>query len=606
MTAMVSSRFARTAGRTAIVLIGLCGIAGAARVARAGDPPKARAPSAGPGAVETPEPRSPGSGSPSAPSPPGAIQLRDVTRETGITFVHTDGSSGRRYIVESVCCGLATFDYDNDGDVDIYFLNGAPLPGTKAKEPPTNQLWRNDGGFRFTNVTREAGVGDTGYGLGVAVGDYDDDGWQDIFVNNFGPCVLYRNNGDGTFADVTKRAGVVGPGRVGAGASFLDIDADGDLDLFVSHYVGFTFETHATVRFNGHPAYVGPMNYPPMPNTLLRNEGNGTFVDVSVPSGVAAHAGSGMGMVCGDFDDDGDTDIYVGNDEMGNFLLLNDGKGRFEEDGLFAGLAYDFRGKPKGTMGVDAGDVDNDGLVDIFETSYQQEMTTLFRNLGGGAFEDVTQEANAGRGGYSVVKWGIGMVDLDNDGFRDIYYAVGHLHDNVELFDNSTSYEAKNVVLRNLGGGKFANVSEESGDGLQVKLSSRGVACDDLDGDGRVDVVVLNSRKPPTILRNESPGGNRWLEVRLRGVESNRDGVGSRVKVVAGDLALVDEVRSGRGYQSHFGTRLHFGLGKRDRVDRIEVRWLGGGTDIVEDVAAVDRVLTIVEGSAPAGGATAR
>lgn len=535
-----------------------------------------------------------------AASPKGAIRFRDATRETGITFVHTDGSSGRRYIVETVCCGLATFDYDGDGDVDIYFLSGAPLPGAAAKRAPTNELWRNDGGFRFTNVTREAGVGDAGYGLGVAIGDYDGDGWQDIFVNNFGPCVLYRNRGDGTFSDVSARAGVVGRGRVGAGASFLDIDADGDLDLFVSHYIDFSFETHVAVRFNGHPAYVGPLNYRTMPNTLYRNEGNGTFVDVSAESGIAAHAGSGMGIVCGDFDDDGDTDIYVGNDEMGNFLLRNDGTGRFEECGLLAGLAYDFQGRPKGTMGADAGDVDNDGLVDIFETSYQREMSTLFRNLGGGLFEDVTQRANAGRGGYSVVKWGIAIVDFDNDGFRDIFYATGHLQDNVELYDTTTSYEAKNVVLRNLGGGKFENVSEEAGGGLQVKLSSRGVACDDLDGDGLVDVVILNSRKPPTILRNESAGGNRWLGVRLRGVKANRDGVGSRVKVVAGDLTLVDDVRSGRGYQSHFGTCLHFGLGKRERVDRIEVRWLGGGTDVVRDVAA-DRVVTIVEGSVASG-----
>ena len=527
---------------------------------------------------------------------PGPIRFRDVTRESGITFVHTDGSSGRRYIVETVCCGLATFDYNNDGLIDIYFLNGAPLRGTDASgEAPSNALVRNDGNWKFTDVTAGSGTGDTGYGLGVAIGDYDNDGYEDIYINNFGPNVLYRNNGDGTFTDVTARAGVANGDKVGAGACFLDMDGDGDLDLYVANYVDFTYENHRTARFSGFPAYVGPMDYDPTPDTLYRNNGDGTFTDVSIEAGIAAHPGTGMGMVCGDFDADGDTDIFVGNDVGGNFLWINDGKGRFTEAGLMAGVAYDFGGNAQGTMGVDCGDVDGDGLLDFFMTSYQQETATLYRNLGGGLFEDVTRLTGAGAGTLRYVTWGTGISDLDNDGHRDLFVACGHLHDNVERFDTATAYLCPNLVLRNRGGGRFENVSEAAGDGLRVKLSSRGVALDDLDNDGYVDVVILNSRREPTVLRNVSPRGNHWLQVRLRGVKTNRSGVGARVTVHAGDLVLVDEVRSGRGYQSHFGSRLTFGLGARRRVDRVEVRWIGGGADVVTDIDA-GRLITITEG----------
>ena len=321
----------------------------------------------------------------SRPTAPGPIQLRDVSRQTGITFEHTDGSCGRRYIVETVSAGLALFDYDRDGDEDIYFLNGAPLPGTKAAQAPRNALYRNDGDWQFTDVTEQAGVGNTGYGLGVAAADFDNDGDLDLYVNNFGPNVLYQNNGDGTFSDVTRHAGVANGNQVGAGASFLDIDADGDLDLYASNYVDFTFENHRAVRFNGHPAYVGPMDYHPTSDTLYRNNGDGTFTDVSEESGVAAHKGTGMGMVCCDLDHDGDTDVFVGNDVAGNSIFQNDGSGKFEEIGLLSGLAYDVSGRPQGTMGVESGDYDNDGLIDFYVTSYQQDLATLYRNCGDGA-----------------------------------------------------------------------------------------------------------------------------------------------------------------------------------------------------------------------------
>ena len=525
---------------------------------------------------------------------PSPILLRDVTRETGITFVHTDGGSGQRYIVETVCCGLALFDYDGDGDVDIYFLNGAPLHGTRMDPPPRNALYRNDGGWKFTDVTTEAGVGDTGYGLGVCVGDYDNDGHPDIYLNNFGPNVLYRNNGDGTFADVTRQAGVANGDKVGAGACFVDIDGDGDLDLYVSNYIDFTFDKHQTRLVNGHPAYVGPMIYGPVPDTLFRNNGDGTFTDVSVVSGVAAHSGTSMGMICADYDDDGDADVVIGNDAMGNYVLKNDGTGHFEEVGLFTGLAYDLHGVGQGTMGVECGDYNNDGRLDFYMTSYQKQWATLYRNLGSAMFEDVTHATGAGTGTFPQVTWGTGMVDFDNDGDRDLFIACGHLQDTVDLWDDTTSYFARNILLANTGDGKFIDVSAQAGDGLAVKLSSRGAAFDDLDNDGDIDVVILNSRREPTLLRNDSSGQNHWIQIRLRGTRTNRDGVGARIKVVAGDLTQVSEVHSGRGYQSHYGSHPHFGLGQRKRIDRIEVRWLGGGTDVLEDVAA-DQVLQITE-----------
>ena len=525
---------------------------------------------------------------------PASILLREVTRETGINFVHTDGGSGRRYIVENVCAGLALFDYDGDGDVDIYFLNGAPLPGTSIDPPPRNALYRNDGNWKFTDVTETAGVGDIGYGLGVCVGDYDNDGHLDIYLNNFGPNVLYRNNGDGTFTDVTQAAGVGNGDKVGAGACFLDMDGDGDLDLYVSNYVDFTFDKHQTRLVNGHPAYVGPMIYGPVPDTLFRNNGDGTFTDVSVESGVAAHSGTGMGIICADYDDDGDTDIVIGNDAMGNFVLRNDGKGRFEEVGLFTGLAYDLHGIGQGTMGVECGDYNNDGRLDFYMTSYQKQWATLYRNLGNGMFQDVTHVEGAGAGTFPQVTWGTGLIDFNNDGHRDLFVACGHLQDTVDLWDDTTSYHARNILLANRGDGKFVDVSAISGDGMAVKLSSRGAAFDDLDNDGKIDVVVLNSRREPTILRNESPGRNHWIRVRPLGTRGNRNGIGARIKVTAGDLTLVSEVHSGRGYQSHYGLEPHFGLGQRTRVDRIEVRWIGGGTDVLENVG-VNRVVEVTE-----------
>lgn len=526
----------------------------------------------------------------------GGIVLSDVTKETGITFIHTDGSGGQRYIVENLCSGLALFDYDGDGDEDIYFLNGAPLKGTKVSKPPTDALYRNDGKFKFTDVTKQAGVGDTGFGLGVAAADYDNDGDLDIYINNYGPNVLYRNNGDGTFTDATAEAGVANGDKVGAAAMFLDMDKDGDLDLFAANYVYFTYENHIARSSSGIPMYGGPMDYPPRGNDLYRNNGDGTFTNVSIESGIAEHKGSGMGGVCADYDNDGDTDIRIINDVNADFLFENDGTGKFEEVALLSGLAYNIYGKSLASMGVDCGDYDNDGWLDFFQTSYSGETTVLYKNLGGGMFEDVTLSTGASEGTYPHVTWGTGLVDFDNDGDKDIYIACGHVQDNVELLDSTCTYFAENILLMNTGDGKFVNVSKESGNGMKVKLSSRGAVFDDLDGDGDIDAVILNIRREPTILRNDTQNGNHWIRIRLRGVKTNRDGVGARVKVTAGDLVQVDEVHSGRGYQSHYGLWLHFGLGKREKIDRIEVRWIGGGVDVIENVSAEQRLI-ITEGT---------
>ena len=523
------------------------------------------------------------------------IVLRDVTDRTGVSFRHTDGSSGRYYIMETMSAGLALFDYDNDGYVDIYFLNGAPLLGARMDVAPTNTLYRNLGNWNFIDATEQAGVGDTGFGLGVTVGDYDNDGDADVFLNNYGPNVLYRNNGDGTLTDVTDQASVDGGGLVGAGACFLDMEGDGDLDLYVSNYVQFSHEAHQQYFVGDVPRYPEPLELPPEIDQLYRNNGDGTFTDVSVESGVANRAATGMGMICCDYDNDADIDVFVANDVMANWLLENDGHGRFREVAIAGGTAFDEAGIPQSSMGVDCADYDNDGLLDFYVTSYQNQLATLYRNMGNAFFHDVTRTSGAGQGTLRHVTWGNGFIDFDSDGDRDLFIACGHTEDNIERWDKNGSYMARNVLLMNIGSGRFIDVSATCGDGLAVKLCSRGAAFDDLDNDGRVDAVILNSRREPTILRNETETANHWIQVELKGVGSDRDGVGAHVEVAAGDLVQVAEVHSGRGYQSHYGSLLHFGLGKHERVDRIEVRWIAGGADVVENADA-DQRMRIVEG----------
>ncbi len=504
-----------------------------------------------------------------------AIQFTEIkSAVSGITFKHDHGGSDRGYIVEGVAAGLATFDYDNDGLIDIFLINGKSLPGTPADPSLRSALYRNNGDWTFKDVTNEAGVGNSGYGLGVVVADYDGDGDEDIYVNNFGPNVLYRNNGDRTFTDVTEEAGVANGNKVGAGASFFDMEGDGDLDLYVANYVDFTFDNHIAVKVSGNVFRAGPQYYQPVADTLYRNDGAGKFTDVSLESGIGQVAGPSMGMVCADFDNDHDTDVYICNDLKPNFLFLNDGQGHFEEVGLLHGVACDFEGRANSSMGLDVGDYNRDGWLDIITTNYQAELPALYRNLGGGLFEDASTAAGITYDLFPHVNWGCALSDFDNDADQDLFIACGHF-DRIEQIDDRTAEKVRNFLLMNVAG-RFMDVSNRAGDGMAVVESSRGAAFDDLDNDGDIDVVVLNSMASPTLLRNDSMTNHHWLELKLQQPGLNRDAVGARVSVTDSKGAQVAEVIRGRGYQSHFGSRLHFGLGNSTHVTQVEIRWPDG------------------------------
>ena len=521
-------------------------------------------------------------------------KLTDISMQCGIDFVHTDGSSGKHFIVESVVCGLALLDYDNDGWIDIYFVNGAPLPGTQVTKIPTNVLYRNNGDFTFTDVTEAAGVGDVGYGLGVVAGDYDQDGDWDLYVSNFGQNVFYCNNGDGTFRNVTAEALPALPDKFGAGCSFVDIDADGDLDLYVASYVQFTFEKHINRMIGKHQFHPGPADYPPSPDVLFQNQGDGTFIDISQRSGIANNTTSSMGVLAFDADDDGDCDIFVANDQMANSLLVNDGKGNFTDEGITSGVAFDRTGKANGNMGIDCADLDGDGLADLFTTTYQDEMPVLYKNLGGGIFNDNTNVAKIDSSLFPHVNWGCGLVDFDNDGDKDIYIANGHFMDNIQYIDDRTSVKVINYLLDNDGKGRFTNITKQAGSGMAIVESSRGAAFDDLDNDGDIDCVVVNANASPNILKNDSPSANRSLAIQLIGTTSNRYGIGAKVSVVADKQTQLGYVIAGRGYQSHYGTKLHFGIANQS-VKKIQVRWPSGQSEEYE-VPANSASVVLVEG----------
>ncbi|RJP34251.1 MAG: CRTAC1 family protein [Candidatus Omnitrophota bacterium] len=512
----------------------------------------------------------------------------DIVDTAGITFRHTDGSSGRHLIVETVTGGLGLFDYDNDGDLDLYFVSGAALPGTTFDVQPTNRLYRNDGNHQFTDVTEESGAGDVGYGMGCVMGDYDNDGDLDLYLSNYKEDVLLKNNGDGTFTDATKEAGLGDP-RLGAGACFADFNKDGWLDLFVANYLKFPEDEDSPCKRLGIPLYCDPTSYDmyePEQASLYFNNGDGTFRDVTDESGIGKYRGRGMGVVCGDYDNDGWTDIYIANDITENFLYKNKGDGTFEETALFAGVAYDMHGRDQGSMGCDFGDYNGDGFFDLILTSYQRQFNTLYQNRGDGTFEDVTLQAGVSEGSMLHVSWAAFFFDYDNDADNDIFIANGHLQDNIEKIEQTTKWNEPNQLFRNNNDGTFTDISAEMGPGFQVLLSTRGGAFGDLDNDGDLDIVLSNMREKPTILINELQNENHWINLKLEGTKSNRDGIGTRVEVRAGETVQVNEVRAGGSYQSHYDLRLHFGLGKAAQVDEITLFWPSGQVDSYQNVKA--------------------
>lgn len=510
---------------------------------------------------------------------PTSIVLNDVTRETGIDFVHSDGSNGQFFLIESMSAGLAVLDFDSDGDLDIYFLNGAPIQATADQPLGVNALYRNDGNWRFTNVTMAAGVGDSHMGLGIACADYDNDGFIDIYLNNYGANVLYRNNGDGTYLEATDDAAVGNGQRVGGGASFFDMDVDGDLDLYVGNYIRFDPANHRIHMHKGLPSYPSPLSFEPDPDTLFENLGDGTFRDVSTQSGIDAFAGRSMGLVTFDYDDDGDIDVYVANDTQENFLFENDGRGHFDEVALLAGLALDFKGNAQASMGVELVDLDQDGRLDLYVTSFSEEFATYYRNLGSGSFEDATLRAGASEATFPHVTWGVAAADIDNNTTSDLIIAAGHLDPLREKrggTSSTTSFRVPNVVLKNMGRGQLVDAAANWGSGALAAESTRGLVSCDLDGDGKQDVVALNSNSPPTLLKNESLSSGSFVQIQLIGTDSNRDALGAKVEIEQLGKKQVAQLRSGHSYQCEGHHFLHFGLLSREAIVNADIRWPSG------------------------------
>ncbi|MCR9297160.1 MAG: CRTAC1 family protein, partial [bacterium] len=456
---------------------------------------------------------------------------------------------------------------------------------------------RNDGSFRFTDVTQEAGVGDTGMGLGVACADFDNNGYPDIYINNYGPNRLYLNNGDGTFSEVSQQAGVSNGNLVGSGVAFFDMEGDGDLDLYVANYIQFDPENHRIHIHKGLPSYPSPMSFDPEPDTLFANNGDGTFSDVSETSGIRSVAGRSMGLIACDFDNDGDCDVVVANDTQENYFFQNDGMGNFEEIGLLAGLAYDYRGKPQASMGVALLDFNRDGRQDLYFTSFSEEFATCYENLGDGLFDDVTLGLGASQASFPHVTWGVVAEDLDNDGESDVYIGAGDLDVNRDRrggMSSTTAFQIPDIVLSSRQG-KLVDMGSNWGDGARVKQSTRGVVCNDLDSDGRMDIVTLNARSTPTVLRNEGRVGN-WLSIQLVGVQGNRDGIGSWVSVRQGDQTWHRPVICGHSYQSDSSPILHFGLPSADLPLEVEVRWDSERSQRLQELRP-NQHLTIVDES---------
>lgn len=525
-----------------------------------------------------------------------SLNLVDITTASGIGFVHSYDGRSERIIVEEIASGMATIDYDNDGLIDAFFLNGSSIPRDENIQP-SNALFRNQGDMRFSEVTIASHTSDREMSLGVAVADFDNDGFGDLYINNYGndgPNQLLRNNGDGTFSDVTAPAGVRCGQHTGAGVCFLDADRDGDLDLYVANYVDSPVEKNVKRTTEGFPSYPGPLEFERRADIFFRNLGDGRFSDASVEFGISEIATPSMGIVAADYDDDGDTDVFVANDVERNVLLNNDGNGKFTDVGILSGVAFSHDGRRNGNMGVDCADYNGDGALDFFVTTFSNEMPVLYKNDGAGYFTDVTNESGAGSTTLPHANWGASFFDVENDGDRDLLIANGHTDPNVALWAYTTSWKVANSLFLNDGSGRFEDVSIRSGSGLKPVECSRGLVTDDFDNDGDVDAIVLNALAAPTVMRNDSQPRFNWLQIELRGKSTCRDASGTKVIVEVAGKRLVDEVHNGRGYQSSYGQRLYFGLGDAKVVSKVSVRWLGGSMQTVVDVRA-NQLLTILE-----------
>ncbi len=523
-----------------------------------------------------------------ATAPSTRPQFVEVAPAAGLAFRHSSGGAEKDYTLETVGGGVAWLDYDRDGWLDLYFTNAGPWEDlASGKRSVRNALYRNRGDGTFEDVTEKAGVGGPRWAMGAAAADYDNDGWPDLYVVNYGPNTLYRNRGDGTFEDVTEKAGVGDPSW-GSSAGFADYDGDGRLDLYVANYVRFDANNPPPPRcqYRGITVHCGPKGMTAADDVLYRGNPDGTFTDVSQTAGVRVEPAYGLGVGWADLDDDGDLDLFVANDSMGNFLFENQG-GKFEEIGLLAGVAYSEDGNAQAGMGVAVGDFDRDGRLDLYVTNFADDYNTLYRNLGGMVFRDVTYAADLAFPTWQDLAWGTFFFDFDNDGWLDLFAANGHIYPQVDRYQIGTSYLQSNRLSRNLGGGKFEDATGRAGPGLKEAWSSRGAAFADFDNDGDLDVAVNNQDAAPSLLRNEGgSAAGHWLGLRLEGVSSNRDAVGGRVRVETSEGFQIQERAAGSSFQAGHDDRLHFGLGLQATAKSVTVRWPGGKTQSFSDVAA--------------------